>query len=318
MSCVLITGCNGLVGRYVTNALLAAGHRVLGVSLEDASPTSGANFSYFQLDVTHYGAVERLLASNAFDSIVHLAALVHVRHKNYGFADYTRVNYRASENLFRAAATRGGRIVFASTIEVYGPTAQNQAVTEAAPCNPDSDYARSKLLAEESLSRLAEASAVSYAILRFAPVYAGDFTLNLDKRLYLRKPIGYYVAGGDYQLALCSVHNIAHFVVRWLASERPTTGIFNIADASSYPIKELLQRERRAGRCVATMRLPYLPCLAAIATLETTYAILGRETGAVTTKNLRKLVRSTTWDTRRATVAVGTLPWTIDNTPGFA
>jgi len=134
--------------------------------------------------------------------------------------------------------------------------------------------------------------------------------------LYLRKPVGYYLSNGSHQLALCSVSNIVHFVLNWLEQQRATSGIFNIADTKPYPISDLLQRERDAGRCRIAVRLPYTACLAGLAALQTILAIAGREPAMLSVANLHKLARSAHWDTRRATEAVGELPWTIYNTPG--
>lgn len=317
MGRVLITGMTGTVGRHVAAALLRAGHTVLGVSLDEDCPLKDERLTYQKLDIADYSEVESFLARHSADTLVHLAALVHVRDTNLGFSDYSRLNFRASEHLFEKAQAIGVRqIIFASTVEVYGATPSGQSVSEDAPCKPESDYARTKLLAEEALTAAAAKARLSYAILRFAPVYAAGFRLNLDKRLYLRAPdIGYYVSRGDYRLGLCSVHNIEHFVTKWLELARPPSGIYNLADERSYPIKELLERERQKGRCHVTLRLPYMPSLAAVAVLEAGLAAAGRQSKMLTVGNIRKLVRSTTWDVTRARSVVGHFPWDIDNTP---
>jgi nucleoside-diphosphate-sugar epimerase len=315
MSYVLVTGCTGTIGRYVTRALLEAGHGVVGVAIEDTTFQSHPHFKYISLDISDEQGVREVLASHAFDCIVHLAALVHVRHKHLTFADYSRLNYRASQVLFRLGAQRGiQRIIFTSTIEVYGTTSRDQLVNEQAPCRPESDYARTKLLAEEGLAQLASDSNLRYAILRLAPVYATDFSLNVDKRLYIRKPIGYHIAWTDYDLALCSVYNVALFIVRWLAMEAPAQGVFNLADSKSYSVRALLLRERTVGRCKMTVHLPYAACMAALVALEAINSVAGREPGTLSVANLRKLVRSAKWDTKRAVESVGELPWSLETT----
>ena len=316
MSLVLVTGHNGVVGRHVTRALLGSGHRVIGASLQGDCASSPPAFIGRKLDITDDSATRQLLSEHTVDAVVHLAALVHVRHEQLGFAAYNRVNHRASEQLFTQATRKGvRRFLFASTIEVYGPTTAGQSVAEDAPCSPESDYARTKLLAEEALTRVAEETSSKYAIMRLAPAYSPDFRLNLEKRLFLRKSVGFFVGNGDYQLALCHLENIAYFVTRWLGLEEPASGIFNLADRRTYPIKELLQRERLAGRCPVTLRLPYAASFAAIGALQTALSISGRQPGMICTENLRKLVRSATWDTRRATLAVGPLPWLLNEGP---
>ncbi len=317
MSSILVTGATGNIGRRVTAALLLAGHNVIGVSLDLQCTVTHERFVYHQLDIADFSAVDDFLAKNSVDTLIHLAALVHVRDSRLGFSDYSRMNFRASEHLFQKASSFGvSRVIFTSTVEVYGSVPSNQLVTEDVPCKPESDYARTKLLAEEALICAAGARNISYAILRLAPVYAGGFRLNLDKRLYLRAPtVGYYVSSGEYRLALCSVHNIEHFVTQWLRLDPTISGTFNLADERAYPVMDLLNRERQKGRCRVTLRLPYLPCLGAVAVLEAGLAIAGRQAKTFTVANIRKLIRSTDWDTSRASLAIGRLPWNLDNTP---
>ena len=316
MGRILVTGAAGTIGLHVTSALLECGHSVVGVSLEPTSSISHKHFTYQKLDIGDYQAIDSMLSEQSIDGLIHLAALVHVRDSKLSFSDYCRQNFRASEHLFQKAYSHGvRRIVFASTIEVYGPTPSKRLVNEDISCRPESDYARSKLLGEEALVAAASLANASYSILRLAPVYASDFRLNLNKRLYLRAPtIGYYVSKGDYELSLCSIRNIEHFVIRWLELESATSGVFNLADARAYPVRELLESERRKGRCPITLRLPYFPCLGAIAILETCLALVGRQSNMATVGNVRKLIRSTAWDTSRAEQVVGHLPWNMENT----
>ena len=307
---VLVTGANGFIGGHVTRALVVGGHGVLGVALESEPAWTHPSLAYRQLDITDDVATKRLLQEDPVDAVFHLAALVHVRDPNLTFVDYARVNYRASESLFSAALGVGvKRLVFASTVEVYGPTANGAVVNEEAPCRPDSDYARTKLLAEQSLCNLCSPQGVAYAILRFAPVYAPGFRLNLDKRLYLAAPnLSYRIGAGNYSLSLCSLRNIEHWVLRWLSQPAAVSGIFNLADARSYGVQELLRLERAHSRAKVTVALPTVPCLATLALREMVLTARGRSAGMYSTANFRKLARSVCWDSRKAQLAVGGLP----------
>lgn len=319
MNSVLVTGCNGTVGRHTCHALLNAGYRVVGLSLEPTSPIQHERFVYTCVDLTDADAVDALVAQERAATLVHLAALVHVRSDELSFVDYCRLNYQASKHLFAVAAANGTkRVVFSSTIEVYGQTPDGTTVDESYPCRPDSDYAKTKLLAEGSLTDTALQYGIRVAILRLAPVYAPDFRLNLDKRLYLAPHIAYYVGRGRYRLDLCSVRNIEHFIVRWIAMDPSPSGTFNLADSRSYGITGLLEREARAGRSRLTLRVPFWPAVAGAAAFEIAMSLFGRSAGMYTANNVRKLARSTHWDTSRAIAAVGSLPFDIDNTLGGA
>lgn len=317
MKSVLVTGCNGTVGRYVSRALLGAGYHVIGLSIEPAGRICHEHFDYHRIDLTNEQILAELLALRRPDSLVHLAAVVHVRNAQLGFVDYCRLNYYASKRLFQIAAANGTkRIVFSSTIEVYGPTPDGMTIDEGYPCRPESDYARTKLLAEAELAETSAHHGLAAATLRFAPVYAPDFRLNIDKRLYLRPRVGYLVGWRSYSLDLCSVRNIEYFILRWLAQDDATSGIFNLCDERSYGISNLLAREARAGRACVRLRIPFWPAVAAAAVLETSMNLAGKSAGMYSSDNIRKLVRSAHWDTRKAVAAVGPLPFDIDNSMG--
>jgi UDP-glucose 4-epimerase len=313
MSRVLITGVNGFIGRRLAYALSKQGHSVVGVSLETQPNRLPTTAEYHKLDLVQHSAVEGFLDSNRFDALIHLAALVHVRDANLGFDDYSRVNYRASETLFESAAKAGiNRIVFASTVEVYGPQPEGAVVNETTRCNPDSDYGRTKLLAEEALERIAAQMPISYSILRFAPVYAPDFRLNLDKRIYLKAPqVGYHFGKGQSRLCLCSIRNIEYWTERWLASPTPPSGTFNLADEYCPTAREILLLERKHSRAKTIIPLPLLPCLTTLAFREVALSIVGSDPGMYTTANIRKLERSTTYDASRANLAIGSLPGNV-------
>lgn len=312
---VLITGVNGFIGRHLAHALVAGGVDVIGCSLEPGPKDLPSSVEYHCVDLIDYAKVDALLASSRCDAIIHLAALVHVRDAKLSFSDYARVNYRASEHLFeRAAHHRVKRILFASTVEVYGPPTNGEVIDENRPCRPESDYARAKLLAEESLQRLCEQHSLAFGILRFAPVYGEQFRLNVDKRLYLKRPwgVGYRVGTGSYRLHLCSIRNIEHFVTTWLGLPTPPSGIFNLADPVSHSVRELHQTERHHGNARVVLPLPLWPCLAALSLREVAYSLLDRDVGMYTSANFRKLGNSVTWKIANAEHAVGPLPGDLE------
>jgi UDP-glucose 4-epimerase len=311
---VLVTGANGFIGRHVSRALLDLGYNVVGVGIEPNLVAPHGGLRYRQVDLTQPDAVARLFEQERFGAVLHLAALVHATPGKHSWPDYARINYRASERLFRLAYEHGvASIAFASTVEVYGAICSDQPVTEDVPCRPESDYAKSKLLAEEALAAEAAHSHADHAILRFAPVYASDFRLNLDKRLYLLTPtLGYQIGNGEYRLGLCSVRNIAHFLVRWFEAKSPRAGVFNLADNDAYTLGQLLSLEQRHGRARLVLRLPYLPCLFTLATLEVGMTVFGRAPGMMNVHNFRKLLRSSVWDNTRAKSIAGDLPWTVE------
>jgi nucleoside-diphosphate-sugar epimerase len=151
---VLLTGANGTVGRFLTPALLGAGHRVTALG-------------------RHPGDHPWDLADPAprlprADALVH-AALAH-RPGAYrgGEGDdpegFRRLNLDGTRRLFDAAGT--ARIVFLSSRAVYGDHRRGEVLREIDRPEPDSLYGDVKLEAEAAL--LGRGSA-----LRATGVYGG-------------------------------------------------------------------------------------------------------------------------------------------------
>ena len=97
------------------------------------------------------------------------------------------------------------KIIFSSTISIYGEQYSQNNYFEDSLKLPLSPYAISKLKTEQYLLKYFKDTTW---ILRFAPVYSQNFLLNIDRRT----KIGCYyfrVGQGKYKLSLCNIENIA-------------------------------------------------------------------------------------------------------------
>jgi len=177
----LVTGCAGFIGSQVAEALLAAGHEVVGIDcFTDNYPREHkqANlvparqhdrFTFVKTDLVTTDA-EALL--DGCDCVFHLAAEPGVR-SSWGqkFDRYLRNNIRATQRLLEASAqTPERRIVYASSSSVYGESEALPTPEDATP-QPLSPYGVTKLAAEQ-LCRLYHAEqGVNAVALRFFSVY---------------------------------------------------------------------------------------------------------------------------------------------------
>ncbi|MBT4660664.1 MAG: SDR family oxidoreductase, partial [Candidatus Marinimicrobia bacterium] len=128
------------------------------------------------------------------------------------------------------------KIIFASTISVYGEKINQNYYNENSEKTPFSPYAVTKLEAEEYLQN--NYGTQSW-IIRFAPVYAPDFQLNINRRT---KAAGrYYKVGkGLKKLSLCNLENIGSAVQGILENKVPA-GVYNISDENEYSYNDLLK-----------------------------------------------------------------------------
>ena len=142
MARVLVTGVSGFTGPYVRAALEGRGYQVVGL----ADHAAGAN--NHAVDLLDAAALGAFLEREAFDCVIHLAALSYVVHDNA--ADYYRVNLLGALNLLEALARSKRppkKIVLASSANVYGRPARIP-VDESAPPAPLNHYGASKYAME--------------------------------------------------------------------------------------------------------------------------------------------------------------------------
>lgn len=182
---ILVTGNMGYVGPAVVRHLRA--------TFPDAALT-GLDTGYFahclsnaatmperSLDCLYFGDIRTppggLLTD--VDAVIHLAAISNDPMGDR-YEDVTlEINHGATVALARLAKAEGVRsFVFASSCSLYG-WSELDAVTESAPPNPLTTYARSKWLAEQDLERLADPT-FTITSLRFGTACGMSDRLRLD------------------------------------------------------------------------------------------------------------------------------------------
>ncbi len=156
MTQVLITGAAGFIGSHLVEALLQRGYEVVGLDnlsygrVENLAAVSGAsNFQWIQGDIRDLDLLMEV--SQKVDAIFHLAAFKIPRYGNG--LDTLDVNFKGTENVLKVSETRGCRVIFSSTSDVYGknpllPYAENSALYMGSPQVRRWSYGISKILGE--------------------------------------------------------------------------------------------------------------------------------------------------------------------------
>jgi nucleoside-diphosphate-sugar epimerase len=212
MKTVLLTGSEGLIGHRLRDLLAAAGYRVLGLDLRDATLTDGAKGNILDADL-----VGRLAAEA--DGVVHLAAVSRVidGQKNPELCRLT--NITGSERVINAARVSAKKpwLVYASSREVYGePTVW--PVTEDHKLDPINIYGHTKVAAEEMVNAFAAQGGVA-GIVRLANVHGStthDHPTRVIPAFTRAAALGetLHVEGSDNTFDFTSLHDTCDGILR--------------------------------------------------------------------------------------------------------
>ncbi|MBI2435350.1 MAG: SDR family oxidoreductase [Candidatus Hydrogenedentes bacterium] len=153
---VLVTGSEGYIGAVLREHLRLNGHDVVGL---DTGFFNECNFGAPPRPIPLIQKDIRLVEREdlqGFDAVLHLAALSNDPLGNLAPGITEEINTKGSIRLAELAKEAGvPRFLFASSCSLYGQGA-SKGLTEEAPANPQTPYARSKIDFENALKAMAD------------------------------------------------------------------------------------------------------------------------------------------------------------------
>lgn len=243
---ILVTGAAGMIGSAVSDGLLSAGYRVIGVDIRDNGKTS-LDYLHCTVDLSDTDSVRRIIKENNVDRVVHLAALAHSTNgKKYTWDDYKHLNVDCSVSLFEAADEVP--VLFISTVDVYG-FARGTVNTDTEP-KPVSHYALSKTMAETECKKLP-----SYTIFRLSPVYTDTVKRDIQKRYYLKFPNIAYRIGKGTEYEILNINGAVSAIVDWCGTA-VKNDIHIIKDPVRMYTPDYINAERAKGRAKTVLCIP--------------------------------------------------------------
>lgn len=236
---VLVTGAAGFIGFHVSQRLLQAGRKVVGLdSLNDyydpslkearlAILKNDPSFAFIKLDLADRPAMADLFARHRFPLVIHLAAQAGVRYSIDNPHVYADANLEGFANVLEGCRHNGCRhLLFASSSSVYGANTKLPFSVHDNVDHPISLYAATKKANELMAHAYSHLYKLPATGLRFFTVYGPwgrpDMAIySFAKSITQGTPIKLF-NGGDMRRDFTYIDDISEAVVR--LADRPPSG----------------------------------------------------------------------------------------------
>ena len=170
---VLITGASGVIGSFIVEEALQRGFETWAAIRRSSSREwlQDDRIHFIELNLSSKAQLVAQLQGQNFDYVIHAAGVTKCLNK----ADFHRINTEGTKNLVDALLEVGmplKRFVFVSSLSIFGAIKEQQPyeeIRESDTPQPNTEYGRSKLAAEQYLASLG--TRLPYIILRPTGVY---------------------------------------------------------------------------------------------------------------------------------------------------
>ncbi|KAG0494583.1 hypothetical protein HPP92_005577 [Vanilla planifolia] len=279
---VLVTGGAGYIGSHASLRLLKDSYRVTIVDnlsrgnigavkiLQELFPEPG-RLQFIFADLGDAKAVNRIFRDNAFDAVMHFAAVAYVGESTLEPLRYYHNITANTLVILEAMAKHGVRtLIYSSTCATYGEP-DKMPITEKTPQFPINPYGKAKKMAEDMILDFSKNSDFAIMILRYFNVIGSDPEGRLGEapRPELREHgrisgacfdaarriiPGLKVKGTDYPTpdGTCirdyiDVTDLVDAHVKALAKAKPRkVGIYNVGTGKGRSVKEFVEACKKA------------------------------------------------------------------------
>ena len=257
----LVTGAAGFIGSVLAEALLAAGHDVVGIdSFTDYYDLRLKEQNAEGLDVRRIDLAVDQLDFSSYAGVFHLAGQPGVRSFGDVFPLYVERNVLASQCVFEAAARDGVRVVFASSSSIYGEAETYPTPEDTLP-RPVSPYGITKLTSEHLARAYARSFELDAVVLRyfnaFGPRQRPDMAFaKVARALATAEPFDRF---GDGQQSRGWTY-VDDLVQATILAMEGGTGTYNVGGGVEASLAEAIDiLEALAGRTLDIREHPPVP-----------------------------------------------------------
>jgi nucleoside-diphosphate-sugar epimerase len=157
---ILVTGASGFIGSFIVEEALKRGFETWAAVRGSSSKAylQDERINFIELNLSSKEQLVEQLRSHTFDYVVHAAGVTKCLDKR----DFRRINTEGTKNLVTALMELQmplKRFVFVSSLSVFGAIREKQPyeeIRETDTPQPNTEYGRSKLEAEQWLEKLSD------------------------------------------------------------------------------------------------------------------------------------------------------------------
>lgn len=155
MAKLLITGITGFVGAAVLRQIISEGHDITALLRPQTAVSRYQEFSgkitIKELSLSDTAGLRDYLRSSDFDTIMHIGALRGGRKASR--EEYYRSNVSSTEQMVDYCLKSKTRLIFCSSVGVYGAIPQELPANDQSHKNPDNYYHYTKIEAEKIIGK---------------------------------------------------------------------------------------------------------------------------------------------------------------------
>lgn len=219
---ILITGSTGFVGTNLVDYLTDSNFILNKVSREQLSSVTPEIF-------------------NGTKAVVHLAGKAHDLKKVSDPHLYYEINFELTKKLYNAfLKSDAEKFIFISSVKAATDRVAG-VLTEDITTAPQTDYGKSKLMAEQYIQSQHLPQGKSYYILRPCMIHGPGNKGNLNMLYqFVKKGIPYPLSSFNNERSFLSVKNLCFVIEQLIRKENVTAGIYHVADDQSLSTSEVI------------------------------------------------------------------------------
>jgi UDP-glucose 4-epimerase len=238
---VLVTGGSSPLGRYVVDALVDAGERV--VAYGHAPPRSDGACTAAVGELFDLPRLLQVIREHGIERIVHAAHVADPQASIQMPVATVVANVEGTLHLLEAARLAGlqSRIVLLSSTAVYGDN--EGAVDESSPLRPRTPYAVTSVTGEQLGAVYGELFGLDVVTLRLGEVYGPGLSLPpAVQSLFCAAATGepfQAPAGVDQSFHLTHGDDMCSAVLAALTADEPTRRVYNVTSGDRHSLAQI-------------------------------------------------------------------------------